>query len=224
MISRNNEVVGLRKYLLPTSDILDVKGHYVASDGTNWLVVYYNEKDVTVVGKRIDGSGAILDSTGIEIAFSQTLFDLTFDDRNYLVLTGDINGLCITKVDPRGNVGEATDIPFPPNSVETPVMAYGKKGISLIAYSYCRDSTHQKEIRTMIFNSYTTTIKKAVVSQKLRVNSMRNIKTVEMYDVLGRKVKTVPVSAFANWKEGSGVYIAKFTGTAGRQYKIISFN
>jgi hypothetical protein len=87
------------------------------------------------------------------------LFGLVFDDLNYLVLTGNISGFFVTKVNPAGITGDSYDFPFPEKQVETPAMAYGKGGISLIAYSYRPDTTSEKEIKTMIFNSHPADIK-----------------------------------------------------------------
>ena len=59
----------------------------------------------------------------------------------------------------------------------------------------------------------TTNIKKAVNSEQLTVNSLKNFKTVEVYDLLGRRVKTLPAKAFVNWKEGNGVYVVRLIGS-----------
>jgi hypothetical protein len=57
-----------------------------------------------------------------------------------------------------------------------------------------------------------------VNGQQLTVNSL---KTIEIYDLMGRKIKTLPANAFTNWKKGNGLYIVRFGGDFKKQYKIM---
>jgi hypothetical protein len=59
----------------------------------------------------------------------------------------------------------------------------------------------------------TTEIKKPFNGQQLTVNSLKNIKRIEIYDLLGRKIKTLPAGAdVGKWKKGNGVYVVRFVG------------
>ncbi len=58
----------------------------------------------------------------------------------------------------------------------------------------------------------TTGIKKPACGQQLMVNKIKNIKRVEIYDLLGRKIKTLPAGAFVNYKVLNGVYVVRLIG------------
>jgi hypothetical protein len=62
-------------------------------------------------------------------------------------------------------------------------------------------------------------IKKPVNGPCLSVNSLKNIKSIEIYDLMGRKVKTLPANA--NWKMRSGVYIVRYIGEGFVNKKIL---
>jgi hypothetical protein len=51
--------------------------------------------------------------------------------------------------------------------------------------------------------------------------TVKGIKTIEIYDLMGRKIKTLPANAFTNWKKDNGIYIVRFGGDFKKQYKIM---
>ncbi len=65
--------------------------------------------------------------------------------------------------------------------------------------------------------------KKPVNSQRLMVNRMKNIKTIEIYDLMGRKIKTLPANAdVSKWQKGNGVYVVRYVGkNRNIQHKVV---
>jgi hypothetical protein len=55
----------------------------------------------------------------------------------------------------------------------------------------------------------------------LSINNWYNIKTIEIYDLMGRKVKTLPADGFESWKKWNGVYVVRFVGTNVIQRKVV---
>ena len=53
-------------------------------------------------------------------------------------------------------------------------------------------------------------------------NSFPGVKKIEIYDLMGKKVKTLPATAKINWKEGNGIYIVRLVGKGiNRQFKVM---
>lgn len=157
LVSRENQIIGQRVYLYSTQNLSDLRGHFHEFDGNNYFVVFANRAK-EIIGKRVTPAGMILDSLGIVVISNKTLFGLAYDSLNYLVLTGDSSRVFITKMNSAGITGETLTLPPQSDHVETPAMTYGTGGISLIAYSCLNDSTCEKQIKTMIFNSHPTEI------------------------------------------------------------------
>ena len=56
----------------------------------------------------------------------------------------------------------------------------------------------------------------------LSINNWESIKKIEIYDLSGRKIKTLPANADINWKEGNGIYIVRLIGKdINRQFKVM---
>ena len=72
---------------------------------------------------------------------------------------------------------------------------------------------------TKISSNINPEIINLVNRQKLTVNGL---KTIEIYDLLGRKITTLPVKSFVNWKDENGVYVVRLIGNGfTRQIKTI---
>ena len=67
-----------------------------------------------------------------------------------------------------------------------------------------------------------TGIKKTYNGTLLMGNSLWNIKRIEIYDLLGRKIKTLPANADFNLKEVNGIYIVRLVGKdIKKQFKVM---
>lgn len=64
-------------------------------------------------------------------------------------------------------------------------------------------------------------IKKRVNGERLTVNSLKNMEKIEIYDLMGRKIKTFPAIAYTNWKTENGIFIMRFVGKGFVTKKII---
>ncbi len=54
--------------------------------------------------------------------------------------------------------------------------------------------------------------KNRVNNQRITANSLKGLKRVELYDLTGRKIKTLSSNSWRNWNEGSGIYVVKLVG------------
>lgn len=57
-----------------------------------------------------------------------------------------------------------------------------------------------------------TVIKKPYNNPQFVNSNFQNVKRIEIYDLMGRNVKTVSPNAFKNWKGISGIYMVRFIG------------
>ena len=128
----------------------------ITFDGTNYFLAI--EEVGKIIGKRVSDSAVIIDTTGTLIKSGHQLFDLVYDDLNYLMLSADFINVFVTKISSEVEIIEKITLSLLEKDIESPVMTYGKEGLSLIAYSYQSDSTSKKQIKTLIFNSHPTEI------------------------------------------------------------------
>lgn len=104
-----------REFVVDTGAVLVRKQHdqvapAVASDGTDFLVVWTDKADRSLRGARVSAAGVVLDPTGLEIAqdtrWGQGIGDVAFDGTNYLAVwegqTSGPSGIFASRVTPQG--------------------------------------------------------------------------------------------------------------------------
>jgi hypothetical protein len=118
----------------------------VAFDGTNYLVVWADQRDGSdVYGARIRPDGSVLDITGIPIARvpgNQTDPDVAFDGTNFIVAwTSGGKSIVAARVSPAGVVLDPAGIPIVGGfvTVGAPALSVGN-GNTLVVWAGCTAS------------------------------------------------------------------------------------
>ena len=130
----------------------------VAFDGTNYLVVWQDERSWSddIYGARVSQSGTVLDPSGIPIstaAYYQESPSVAFDGTNYLVVwedwrsgSWDIYG---ARVNPSGVVIDSFPVSEQPRNQLSPALAHGSGNQLLITYSGWVDYINGHPANTM---------------------------------------------------------------------------
>lgn len=68
------------------------------------------------------------------------------------------------------------------------------------------------DIYVMRFDKETTAVKRPFNAHLLTKSELQKIEKVELYDLMGRKIKTIPWKAYKNKKYKNGIYIVRYVG------------